>query len=107
MKRNQIVMEKDHGGSFWSPYGRINRVYPDGTVQVIYCTKHVLIQNPDDLIVVTDYKGYWERERYADMTDAELLEYTGSTFRRKARFHRMPTLRRLRQKARHYYKGEF
>lgn len=102
MRRNQVVYEREPNGAHWSPYGRVNRVNKDGTVQVIYCTKQIMIQRPEDLIVVDNYKGYTDYGSRYHYTDEELLQFSGSTFRKKPIFRRMPTLRRLKQWARRY-----
>lgn len=96
MRRNRIVYEKADSGH-WTPYGRVNKVFKDGSVQVIWCTKQVRTYQPDELVVVHNYNGRYDYDYRNGYTDEELLLYTGTTFRPMPRFNRMPTLRRLKQ----------
>lgn len=85
MKRNDIVYyNKD---DCFKPYGRINKTVSDTHVQVIDCGKFVRILPICDLTLVENYTGYW---------------YCSGNGCATERFHRMPTLRRLKQMTARY-----
>jgi hypothetical protein len=81
MKRNTIVYSKHD--DMVALYGRVNRIFSDGMVETIDCGKFIRVSHPDDLVVVEGYKGRWETSYYEDSVNL--------------RFHRMPTLRKLKQ----------
>jgi hypothetical protein len=82
LRRNDIITYPDDGGP-WLPYGRISRYLGDGRWEAIYCGGHVLSVSPDEVKVVTDYKGYEDH--------------------RTGRFIRMLSLRNLKQLASGYH----
>lgn len=96
LKRNDIVMEKDHKGAPWSPYGRVWRRIDDSRVQVIFCTKDIPVVCDDELVHVTNYKGRWDRygPYYIDPDTKE--EW------RMEKWIPMASLRRLKQMAQIY-----
>lgn len=102
MKRNNIVMEREGASGTFAPYGRINRVNKDGTVQVIFCTKDFGDYKPEDLILIKDYKGYYVFDFAHHWTDEEMKQYANRTYRRMPRYHRMPKLPELQRAARRY-----
>lgn len=107
LKRNDIVCEKDVA---WVVYGRVNRVIDAETVEWIDCCKQINISKMSDLVLANDYKGRHEeiriynRDRYGEiiypdnwMNDENVLYKLVFN-----RFYRMPTLRKLKQRASHY-----
>lgn len=80
IKRNAIVMEKE--GEGWAPYGRVMRFINDEYVEVVDTFRNVTIYHVDELTVV-NYKGYWE--------------ITGPVREKFPIFHRMPSMRKLKQ----------
>lgn len=79
MKRNDVVLVGPI--DMHNFYGRINRMIDDQFAEVIYCGRNWGVKRIVDL-KVDDYKGYIEDGRY----------------------HRMPTLRKLKQMAARYDK---
>ena len=88
-KRNAIVTEKE--GEGWLPYGRVIRFINDEYVEVIDTIKNITTYHIDELIVV-DYKGYWESS-----------DIQGSLRERFPIYHRMPSMRKLKQIASGYH----
>jgi hypothetical protein len=88
LKRNDIVTEYPNPGYVF--YGRISRVFPDNTVEVLTCGRHIKTYHQDQL-KKEDYTGYWDND--------------WSDLRRKFPvFIRMPSLRKLKQRCAYYDK---
>ncbi len=105
MRRNDVVHFKQNG----LMYGRIVRFVDPETVLWICNGRHIYLSAVSDL-VVSDYKGTWEWTGCDELktyyrwgkgdnrwSDA-LVKYA-----RPARFQRMPSLRKLKQKASYYH----
>lgn len=104
LKRNDVVTEVS---ASWAMYGRVNRVFRDGTIEVICCGKNIKRDFPEAWQkvyytgrseLVHNYK--MDKNGYA-MCDQEgnliiLASYP--------RFYPMPSLRKLKQMASRYNK---
>ena len=80
LRRNDIVRKASDG---WF-YGRVNRRIDDTHVEVICCGKHITIYEDSELTLENDYQGFWRGTSEFPV------------------FQRMPTLRRLKQRASEY-----
>ena len=81
IKRRAVVSESSTGGG-WSPYGRVNRFINDEYVEVVDCTRHVVVYHISE-IKATNYNGRWE--------------VTGPLREQYPVFNRMPSMRKLKQ----------
>lgn len=81
LRRNDIVWEKQARAENWSPYGRVVRRIDPQRVEVVFSTQDFSVMRDDDLERVEGYQGY---------------SYVKNG---KDRYHRMPSLRRLKQRA--------
>lgn len=79
-KRNDIVAKKNPDDGPWKPYGRVSRRIDSDRVEVIFSTQEVAILYKVSLEHV-EYSGYWRMKAG------------------KERWHTMPSLRRLKQRA--------
>lgn len=87
LRRNDIVRQKKDG---WF-YGRVWKRVDDDHVVVICCGKHITTYRDDELEVHNDYKGKWSQS------------FDGQVRDRYPVFYRMPTLRKLKQRASGYH----
>lgn len=86
MRRNDVVYRK--ADEFYSFYGRIVRVRPDGKIEWICCGGHCWLHDPDQIVKV-DYKGRQEGRHFSNMTTIRKLKknaqrYQGVRFWKKS-----------------------
>jgi hypothetical protein len=82
LKRNQVVGEAQ---ASYVLFGRINRILPNGLIEVVDCGRYYSLYEPHEL-EAHDYKGCHD-------------------FYKPERFNWMPSLRRLKQMAARYDKA--
>jgi hypothetical protein len=89
VRRNDVVYNKND--EFYSFYGRVSRILPDGRVETIDCGKYIRVQDQNDLVVV-NYTGKYD-------------EFFSPAKKKYVKIWRpMPTLRQLKQMASCYDK---
>lgn len=100
LRRNDIVVERV--GEGFSFYGRVWYRIDQNHVVVIDTGKYITVYHEDELDRV-DYQGYWDAEVYEDTDEflMTLLRYRFPVYRR------MPSLRKLKQRASYYNPGIF
>lgn len=104
LKRNDVVSNVDGG---WQSYGRVNRVFRDGTIEVIDCGKSVTVDFPEawQKEYYTGYSHLVHKFKKDDYGTIELDEnHNYVILASYTRFHPMPTLRKLKQMASKYNK---
>lgn len=90
IKRRSVVMAKPgSAGDMWSPYGRVNRFINNEYVEVIDCSKHVVVYHIDEVEAV-DYDGRWDT--------------AGAVREKFPVFVWMPSMRKLKQMRAHHDK---
>ena len=91
LRRNDIVCDTRH--SFWTPFGRVSRVIDADTVEVAWGKDGIDVEPAAHLQVHNHYQGFVENGR------AEIDPVTHEYTYPDARFIRMPSLRKLKQRA--------
>lgn len=101
MRRNDVVISKNR--DLHAFYGRVIRIVGDHALWVDCGLNFCL--TPIDQLEVVDYKGryewapdgrvnYYHRDKNGNIFDLSCIKYS-----REPRFERMPTLRKLKQRA--------
>lgn len=76
LRRNDIVYSLHD--QFWTPLGRVTRIFPNGKVETIDCGRYIRVQPANTLVLVENYRGMIGND---------------------GKVQRMPTLRKLKQRA--------
>lgn len=114
MRRNDVVMYTNGDGAPFGFYGRVVRRVDADHVLWICTGKDIHVTNIKHLTVM-DYVGKWEWSNTWNDKDEAIIQYyerdeTGYPiwsqvkFVRPVRYHYMPSLRRLKQRASRHHK---
>lgn len=100
MRRNDVVYDNKES-SPWRLYGRVWKFLPNGKVKWINCKYEVYESDQADLSIV-EYTGKWEWEKqyYHKLPNSDYHDYNRIKYVRDPIWIPMPTLRKLKQKAR-------
>ncbi len=105
LRRNDVVYERDDKVSFVF-YARVWRLIDNETVQIINAKGEVGTFLMEDLVYVGDYRGYWDKRKFdPNLPDPHYPDNLG--YWHQFVWRPMPTLRRLKQRARWWRSGDY